>query len=331
MEYNFISTSFTIDRKLYKYYSNAEYAVSSIKNRCIHLDNPRDFNDPFEAAFCCSYYSQLITPEYRNKTIAKVHELIAYIVQKKPSIMHRNMMDQMMQYLLHTNIEKETGIFPIAETIKYLYQHFSITDFSFIDFCHAIDQGFLSTDPFLHIDCKMSCFSEVNDSILMWSYYANCHQGVCIEYDLSQLDPLNHLNQEILQHLSKVHYSPIRADNLLERDDTSFLNFLTSKADVWAHEHEWRIICNTEEEFLPLDCISAIYLGANFNLNAQKYQNIIKAANTYDSLKIYKCKLNSEKFQIDFDEIYDTSINVLLTTKKGQSKRKTSKKLAVSI
>ena len=109
------------------------------------------------------------------------------------------------------------------------------------------------------------------------------------------------------------------------------MNFLTSKADVWAHEHEWRIICNTEEEFLPLDCISAIYLGANFNLNAQKYQNIIKAANTYASLKIYKCKLNSEKFQIDFDEIYDTSINVLLTTKKGQSKRKTSKKLAVSI
>lgn len=36
---------------------------------------------------------------------------------------------------------------------------------------------------------------------------------------------------------------------------------LTSKSDVWSHEQEWRIVCETENNWLPFDCISGIYLG----------------------------------------------------------------------
>ena len=94
----------------------------------------------------------------------------------------------------------------------------------------------------------------------MWSYYASNHEGVCLEFDLDKL-PQNELTKQIISSTSKVHYSPIRTENLLGKGDESVVNLLASKADVWSHEHEWRIICETDQEYIPLDCITNIYVG----------------------------------------------------------------------
>ena len=169
----------------------------------------------------------------------------------------------------------------------------------------------------------MSCFSEIHDSILMWSYYANSHKGICIEYDLSKL-PKNPTNQLIVNALTKVQYSPNRIDCLHGDAEDNVVNILTSKSDVWSHEHEWRIICESDEEYLPIDCIIAIYVGAKFKIDSVKYRNLIRAADTYKSIKIFKCKLNSEEYKIDFEEIYDSAYsqlfnqnrNILLNTKR---------------
>ena len=34
----------------------------------------------------------------------------------------------------------------------------------------------------------VSCFGSTNDSILMWSHYAEMHKGICIEYDINDKD-----------------------------------------------------------------------------------------------------------------------------------------------
>ena len=33
----------------------------------------------------------------------------------------------------------------------------------------------------------VACFTEENNSPLMWAHYSNSHKGLCIEYDLSRL------------------------------------------------------------------------------------------------------------------------------------------------
>jgi len=33
----------------------------------------------------------------------------------------------------------------------------------------------------------ITCFSEIKDSVLMWSHYADDHKGICIEFDFKQL------------------------------------------------------------------------------------------------------------------------------------------------
>ena len=319
--YKFISIPYVIDRKLYKYYSNTKYATDSIKNRRIHLDNPREFNDPFEAAFCCYHYTRQPITDTMKRIVSKVHK---YVARSFGNPKQNEILSAMILYVINKDWQQEEMI-TVSSAVEKIYNCFGEVSFTFDEFCDLIDQGFLMVDPFLHVECKISCFSEIKDSILMWSYYAHSHEGVCVEYDLSKLDPNNALNQQIISSLSKVHYSPIRADNLhMGQDDNSYLNFLTSKSDVWSHEHEWRIICESDEEYLPLDCISTIYVGAKFKTDSVKYRNLIKAADTYKSIKIFKCKLNSEEYKIDFEEIYDSAYsqlfnqnrNILLNTKR---------------
>lgn len=36
-------------------------------------------------------------------------------------------------------------------------------------------------------DIRLTCFSEDWKSILMWSHYANCHKGFCIEYSMNKI------------------------------------------------------------------------------------------------------------------------------------------------
>lgn len=88
-------------------------------------------------------------------------------------------------------------------------------DITFETLCNSINNGFAVSDGMKRFPCKISCLSEVYDSIPMWSYYAQKHQGVCIEYDLSKLDMTTELNQQIVRNISKVHYSSIRPDILI--------------------------------------------------------------------------------------------------------------------
>lgn len=216
-------------------------------------------------------------------------------------------MPQLLLYLSDDSIEH-----PVIETIKKIYNYFNTKTFLLEEFIDAIDKGFIEEKRVMKLKCKISCFSEVWDSILMWSYYANNHRGICIEFDMSKLDKNDELTSQIYRGMSKVQYSPIRADIQYLNTPTSGLNFLTTKADVWEHEHEWRLICETDMQYLPFDCISGVYIGVNFDISAPNYNELIKAVNTYDSLPIRQCKLSLNRYQIECEEIYNSYINTCL-------------------
>ena len=198
--------------------------------------------------------------------------------------------------------------YPINECVKLIYNKLRGPSFSFEEFCEVIEEGYLNSNPFYRINCKMSCFSDVNDSILMWSYYANKHRGICVEYDLSYLDLQSSINRSIYESIHRVNYSIYRANpvNGFPLDDT-YLNFLLTKADVWSHEHEWRLICETQEDFIPLSCATGIYLGAKFNTESDLYNKLIEVADIYDAFKIHKMKLDTKEYKLNTEEINDST------------------------
>lgn len=82
---------------------------------------------------------------------------------------------------------------------------------------------------------RVACFSEKWDSIPMWSYYADSHNGCCFKYDLDLLDSKDVMQMNIRNSIHKVWYSNKRfTDN-----QGSFSPFM--KDESWSHEQEWRI------------------------------------------------------------------------------------------
>lgn len=306
MEYTFITTPYRVDRKLYKYFSNVKYAIDSIRGRRIHLDNPQEFNDPFDATVGLFSYTNMPT---EDNSVTVVEKLIRYTTESTLTEQQGHYLQKLLllyqNKYVHLQSKKVDRISTIVETV---YRELNDKTYSFDQFCRMIDNGYAKRDGFVRMDCKISCFSEVWNSILMWSYYANRHQGVCVEYDLSKLNLQNPLNEKIVSSIAKVQYSPIRTDLLFSDHEASQLNFIMSKADVWSHEHEWRIVCDSSEEYLPFDCISNVYIGVEFNTLAPKYQELVRAVASHDDVDIYRCLLNQDRYQIDAEKCYDSML-----------------------
>jgi len=88
------------------------------------------------------------------------------------------------------------------------------------------------------------CFSEVWNSILMWSHYADKHQGICLGYENKGFEE---------QHpgvLNKVRYSTHYPDvrlGQIHRDFNRMLEiYLLTKSVDWRYEREWRLIITEE-------------------------------------------------------------------------------------
>lgn len=317
-EYNFLTSKYRIDRKLYKYFSDINKAISCIQRRAVHLDDPQKFNDPFEAYYCCYFYSINSTVDKKSNIIARIHSYIAKAASLN-SQLYKNVLDAMMLYIIN-KFDTDESLCESTSVIQEVYTALGDVEFSFDCFCEAIDFGFRETNPYISIDCKMSCFSEICDSMLMWSYYADSHKGICIEYDLSKLLKTP-TNQKIIDSLTKVQYSPNRIDCLHGDAEDNVVKILTSKSDVWSHEQEWRIVCETNNEWLPFDCISGVYLGKKFNLKSPLYKRLVDSLEDNSGIKIYKAKLHTTKYQLEFLEEVDLDFYRMFKSHLSNSKK----------
>ena len=99
----------------------------------------------------------------------------------------------------------------------------------------------------------MACFSESVNSVLMWSHYANSHQGFALEYNFRPtlekpiknvgLYPViyddERMDVSLYMAWSFLRMIGIEANN---PDITSFIKIALHKSSIWAYEKEWRMI-----------------------------------------------------------------------------------------
>ena len=142
---------------------------------------------------------------------------------------------------------------------------------------------------------RVCCFSERKDSILMWSHYANQHQGVCVEYDFSEANEIRYLIQP-------AYYSN-EVFQLGTMDDLTSTNHLMSslyKAKDWAYEAEWRLTGVPKNGIVPEKVMAprpkAIYLGSRFNQNdAKDTTNLREIAKSRD-IPVYEMTLHPSQY-----------------------------------
>lgn len=95
------------------------------------------------------------------------------------------------------------------------------------------------------VSMGIACLSEVPDSILMWSHYANNHRGFCVSYNLLALNQkLQFSAVPVLYTQDRVclHSISLDQDKLSKETMSLFIKSITSKSTDWSYEKEWRII-----------------------------------------------------------------------------------------
>ena len=101
------------------------------------------------------------------------------------------------------------------------------------------------------------CLSEVHDSILMWSHYADCHRGICLVYET---------DYDFFAHAQPVRYQRERprVDPISQSTEEMLDNAIFTKSNEWTYEKEWRIFHYQQgvgERQSPTAALKAIILG----------------------------------------------------------------------
>ena len=153
----------------------------------------------------------------------------------------------------------------------------------------------------------ITCLSELDDSLLMWAHYANNHRGMCVEYELMEIN--RQLNFTPIPVIYSEDRACIRSLNLdtVGRDTTKvFLESLTTKSSEWSYEKEWRIIrddsaCgdrwNAEKKGALLDMIrpTSVILGC---MAKQEFSDTVQEFCKNNQINLYKMERDPKVYRL---------------------------------
>jgi len=255
-------------KKLYKYESFNTYSLANLKNQQLYFSSPITFNDPFDCAIGCTL------EDISQSNFAKIYD---YYLAKDPSKFSKPVQLAVKEGL-ETHIEKEL--------LKL--------------FTDMLKKSFIDSRNNILNNRGISCFSETSDEILMWSHYANKHQGFCLEFD-TDFDPFNRAIK-ISYSYQIPHINP--AELILNSDSNQFLKMVTNKYKVWEYEKEWRVLHdegNTSYGY-PARSLTGIYFGPKINYAHLEIIALIVQGQNPD-VKFYQGSISEDKYKLNFKEI----------------------------
>lgn len=218
---------------LFKFLSTAPGTTPDWKTRVTqlldgkaYLPSPSQFNDPFD---CVPTIGIPSTPE---EFATGRDEFIRRIQKAKPGLTFED---------IASYLDRLVGTGGIPALVEFARM--------------AFDQGGDAMGVF--------CLCECAHNVLMWSHYANNHQGLALRFNFAGRERSN------LLPLWKVKYQDERPRVMRffngAKEGMAFMEALCTKADFWRYEQEWRFLepngAGTIREFDPV-VIDGVILGA---------------------------------------------------------------------
>ena len=288
-KYKTLLPSNDINIKLYKYFPNIEHAKNCIINKNIHIENLHEYNDIFEASCAMTVPNIKLLSNEDNCSCKMLLDLLkgcqySYLLSHLENI--------------HFNELCSNNCTTMEDVIDIFYNNIDDPKLQDKDIMYRGIVQYMGGKKRKYVEnLKCGCFSEVNDSLLMWSYYANSHAGVCLEFDFSSDDAQT---DDIVKSLCKIKYSSTYRDMWTDQ------NAVMTKSLQWHHEQEWRIVFHEPDtEFIEFPYVSAVYLGARVDKQTESdFMNFAKI----NSIRIFKMHPALDKYELVPKEIHVDNI-----------------------
>jgi len=148
------------------------------------------------------------------------------------------------------------------------------------------------------------CMSERYDDMLMWSHYADKHQGLVIAFSPNNPDSPFSLAKPVryVSEMPKINIGNYvgLSNNDAVRDFGDL--YMLTKSDIWSYEREWRVVVAGGSGIRPFheEDIAAIYLGCRMSEDNKK-RVAAAVKQKYPAAKLYVA-LKASEFKLDFRE-----------------------------
>lgn len=308
---------------MFKYSPINSYALRNLQKNQIFFNNPLNFNDPFDTfhparigELSNEKFVDLYCTNSRHKFDKR--DLLGILNNRISKQDFYTFCDKHIDYIIDFNKENENQIFKSKNDFLKQLNNVDATKANFVEeigvFFSAIKFRIQTNiQETLNNIRKESlskigvcCFSKNNSNLIMWSHYADSHQGFCLEFD-SNFEPFSK-NFEVTY---KSEIPDINADLLFNEEvEPEFLQKLLSfKSIDWKHEEEIRVIHKESNKSYnyPTRSLKAIYFGIRANQSdIEIICSIIKSQNP--TVKFYRMKKQEMTFGIEAEEFYYSTV-----------------------
>jgi len=152
---------------------------------------------------------------------------------------------------------------------------------------------------------RLFCVSRRNNSILMWSHYADNHRGAVIEFDLSH-SPFNELEEfmrPVTYQNEKANflYSPVKG-----KFHSSILEVACTKSKDWEYEEETRMLFPVtafdSRNFVYFEphAIRHVYFGAKIRSDTRANLEILLHSPELRHVGITQTSVSADFYRLDF-------------------------------
>jgi len=145
----------------------------------------------------------------------------------------------------------------------------------------------------------ISCFTEKNDNLLMWSHYADGGRGICLEFSTSE---------SLFEKAKKVNYVDdiprLSLDRLLcENNYEDVMELFRTKSTAWQYEQEWRVMHEKAGTAWTYDSksLTGIYFGPSAPEDLVNIVCLVVLGQN-EHVRFYTGHRSNEQFKVGFTQ-----------------------------
>jgi hypothetical protein len=255
-----------IPRRLFKYQPFSELSVRGLKEQSIYFGAPSKFNDPYDCSFSLRVKEQ--SPEQ-----------------------------------LEAFREKELRRQDIPDHVKVELQQMTQAEIALV-LKRSVNAAFEVQTGDFRKNRGISCFSETNENLLMWSHYTGGGSGFCLEFD-TQFQPFDK-SFPVAYTKEVPEVDPLE---ILRRDAAKSVTVvLTTKSRHWEYEREWRVIHDKAETNFTYEAAAlvGIYFGTEILPSSLEIICLIIQGQN-PNVKFFKAERSSTEYKLVFTEFHYTN------------------------
>lgn len=251
---------------IYKYQNFSSESLRNLKSQSLYFSSPLKFNDPYDCAISAGI------KELSDNEVNTIRE--SYIKKKDVPKQVKE------EFLSANNHNLRLLLNKIAESFITNYRN-----------------EFLKNRG-------ITCFSERNHDLLMWSHYGGRYKGFCLAFS-TELEPFNKMKKVEYQiDMPKIDLLPI----LVNDDYEQIIQLFCIKSDSWSYEKEWRSIHKVAGTLFTYEssALKGIYFGPDIELTSLEIICLILRGQN-EGVEFWQGTRSPNKFEVNFTKFDYTS------------------------